>query len=286
MILAQALAKGDRDELAIQAATELGVDAVIPWSAGRSIVRWEGAKVHEGRRPMGCRGPGGDQAVDARLDARCARPGEHAAARAPGARRPGCSCSTPAPAAALSAADPRRPRPAAGRGAGGRASATTSSRRSAASRCAWVPRCCARPLPAPPRSPCSTPSSAAGRRPPKLSMSMTDSIFTRIIAREIPADIVFESDRVIAFRDISPKAPVHLLVVPKTGEFRNVVELAAADPGLLAELVAGRRPARRAVRGRRVPARVQHRCRCRTDGVPCARTRLGRRPWRMVPLAE
>ena len=66
---------------------------------------------------------------------------------------------------------------------------------------------------------------------------MTDSIFTRIIAREIPADIVFESDRVIAFRDISPKAPVHLLVVPKTGEFRNVVELAAADPGLLAELV-------------------------------------------------
>ncbi len=67
---------------------------------------------------------------------------------------------------------------------------------------------------------------------------MTDSIFTRIIAREIPADIVFESDRVIAFRDISPKAPVHLLVVPKTGEFRNVVELAAGDPDLLAELVA------------------------------------------------
>ena len=43
--LAQALAKGDRDELAIQAATELGVDGVIPWSAERSIVRWQGAKV-------------------------------------------------------------------------------------------------------------------------------------------------------------------------------------------------------------------------------------------------
>ena len=43
--LAQALAKGDRDELAIQAATELGVDGVIPWAADRSIVRWEGAKV-------------------------------------------------------------------------------------------------------------------------------------------------------------------------------------------------------------------------------------------------
>jgi histidine triad (HIT) family protein len=67
---------------------------------------------------------------------------------------------------------------------------------------------------------------------------MTDSIFLRIIAREIPADIVFESDRVIAFRDINPQAPVHLLVVPKTGEYQNVSQLAAADPGLLAEMIA------------------------------------------------
>lgn len=42
--LAQALAKNDRDELAIQAATELGVDGVIPWAAARSIVKWEGTK--------------------------------------------------------------------------------------------------------------------------------------------------------------------------------------------------------------------------------------------------
>jgi 16S rRNA (uracil1498-N3)-methyltransferase len=47
--LAQALAKGDRDELAIQAATELGVDGVIPWAAARSISRWEGAKVTKGQ---------------------------------------------------------------------------------------------------------------------------------------------------------------------------------------------------------------------------------------------
>ena len=46
--LAQALAKGDRDEAAIQAACELGVDGVIPWSAQRSIVKWEGAKVKKG----------------------------------------------------------------------------------------------------------------------------------------------------------------------------------------------------------------------------------------------
>ncbi|MEO7147898.1 MAG: 16S rRNA (uracil(1498)-N(3))-methyltransferase [Terrimesophilobacter sp.] len=47
--LAQALAKGDRDELAIQTATELGVDGVIPWAAHRSIVRWDGAKVAKHR---------------------------------------------------------------------------------------------------------------------------------------------------------------------------------------------------------------------------------------------
>ncbi|TFC93457.1 16S rRNA (uracil(1498)-N(3))-methyltransferase [Cryobacterium sp. TMT3-29-2] len=47
--LVQALAKGDRDELAVQAATELGIDGVIPWAASRSVTRWEGAKVQKGR---------------------------------------------------------------------------------------------------------------------------------------------------------------------------------------------------------------------------------------------
>jgi 16S rRNA (uracil1498-N3)-methyltransferase len=47
--LAQALAKGDRDELAIQAATELGAAGVIPWAAERSVSRWEGAKAAKGR---------------------------------------------------------------------------------------------------------------------------------------------------------------------------------------------------------------------------------------------
>ncbi|TXK17170.1 histidine triad nucleotide-binding protein [Homoserinibacter sp. GY 40078] len=69
---------------------------------------------------------------------------------------------------------------------------------------------------------------------------MTDAptIFERIIAREIPADIVFEDDRVIAFRDIAPKAPVHLLVVPKTAAYPDVASLADADPALLAHVVA------------------------------------------------
>lgn len=63
------------------------------------------------------------------------------------------------------------------------------------------------------------------------------SIFSRIIAREIPATIVAETDRVIAFEDIAPQAPVHVVVAPKTEQYANVVELAAGDPALLAELV-------------------------------------------------
>ncbi len=72
-----------------------------------------------------------------------------------------------------------------------------------------------------------------------MSMSAGEpSIFTRIINREIPADIVFDDDRVIAFKDINPQAPVHLLVVPKTPNYENVHQLAAGDPALLSHMVA------------------------------------------------
>ncbi|MEO7147899.1 MAG: histidine triad nucleotide-binding protein [Terrimesophilobacter sp.] len=71
-----------------------------------------------------------------------------------------------------------------------------------------------------------------------MSESDSPSVFTRIVAREIPADIVFENETIIAFRDINPQAPVHLLVVPKTEVYRNVSELAAGNPALLSELVA------------------------------------------------
>lgn len=47
--IAQALAKGDRDELAVQAATELGVSGVVPWAAERSVSRWDGPKAEKGR---------------------------------------------------------------------------------------------------------------------------------------------------------------------------------------------------------------------------------------------
>ncbi len=69
------------------------------------------------------------------------------------------------------------------------------------------------------------------------SSDAAPSIFSRIVAREIPATILAETDRVIAFRDVNPQAPVHGLGVPKTEQYRDVVELAAGDPGLLAEVV-------------------------------------------------
>jgi histidine triad (HIT) family protein len=63
------------------------------------------------------------------------------------------------------------------------------------------------------------------------------SIFTKIIDREIPADIVFEDEWVIAIRDINPQAPIHLLVVPKDPTYTNVAEVAEADPALLSHIV-------------------------------------------------
>ena len=63
------------------------------------------------------------------------------------------------------------------------------------------------------------------------------SIFTRIRTGEIPSEIIAETENAFAIRDIAPKAPVHLLVIPKSEDYRNVVELAAGDPALLAELI-------------------------------------------------
>ncbi|WP_346622673.1 histidine triad nucleotide-binding protein [Blastococcus montanus] len=66
---------------------------------------------------------------------------------------------------------------------------------------------------------------------------MSDCLFCRMVAGEIPADVVHRTDRVLAFRDINPQAPTHVLVIPAE-HHRNIGALAAADPGLLGEVVA------------------------------------------------
>ncbi len=63
----------------------------------------------------------------------------------------------------------------------------------------------------------------------------TKTIFKRIIDREIPADIVYEDDRCLAFRDIQPQAPVHILVIPKK-EIPSVNEVSESDENLVGHL--------------------------------------------------
>jgi histidine triad (HIT) family protein len=68
-------------------------------------------------------------------------------------------------------------------------------------------------------------------------MSEDETLFERIIAGEIPADVVYEDETTFAFRDIRPQARVHVLVVPRK-RYRNLAELAAGDPSLLSDVVA------------------------------------------------
>lgn len=67
-------------------------------------------------------------------------------------------------------------------------------------------------------------------------LTAPECVFCRIVAGEIPADIVAETDVAIAFRDLDPKASMHLLVVPRD-HHADVAQLAAADPALLAAVV-------------------------------------------------
>jgi histidine triad (HIT) family protein len=64
---------------------------------------------------------------------------------------------------------------------------------------------------------------------------MADCLFCRIVAGEIPADIVAENARAIAFRDLSPVAPTHSLVIPRE-HLENVAEVAAKAPETLTEV--------------------------------------------------
>ena len=65
---------------------------------------------------------------------------------------------------------------------------------------------------------------------------MSEDLFEKIVAREIPADIVWENDELLAFRDIEPQAPLHILIIPKR-KVRTLNDLTPEDAGLVGRMV-------------------------------------------------
>lgn len=65
---------------------------------------------------------------------------------------------------------------------------------------------------------------------------MSDCLFCKIIAGQIPASIVYQDDRVIAFKDINPQAPMHVLIVPRQ-HIATLNDLTSQDDGLVGEMV-------------------------------------------------
>ncbi len=69
-----------------------------------------------------------------------------------------------------------------------------------------------------------------------MSAPSNDCLFCGIVAGDIPSDVVHTTERTVAFRDLNPQAPTHVLVVPRE-HFANGADLAAADPVATAELL-------------------------------------------------
>ena len=65
---------------------------------------------------------------------------------------------------------------------------------------------------------------------------MSDTIFTKIINKEIPADVVYEDDSSLAFRDVNPQAPVHILIIPKK-PMEQLNDAEVSDQELLGHLI-------------------------------------------------
>ncbi|MCZ4509878.1 histidine triad nucleotide-binding protein [Streptomyces sp. ActVer] len=63
-----------------------------------------------------------------------------------------------------------------------------------------------------------------------------DCLFCKIVGGQIPATVVRETETTVAFRDINPQAPIHVLVIPKV-HHRDVASLAVAEPAILADVV-------------------------------------------------
>ncbi len=67
-------------------------------------------------------------------------------------------------------------------------------------------------------------------------MSSDDCLFCKIVAGDVPADVVHETETTLAFRDVNPQAPVHVLVIPRS-HHADAAALATEEPSTLAHLV-------------------------------------------------
>lgn len=65
---------------------------------------------------------------------------------------------------------------------------------------------------------------------------MSDCLFCKIVKKDIPAEIVFDSDEIIAFKDIQPLAPVHILIIPKR-HIATVIDLSDDDSELMGKMI-------------------------------------------------
>lgn len=67
-------------------------------------------------------------------------------------------------------------------------------------------------------------------------MAQDDCLFCKIVKGDVPAEIIRQGERTVAFRDINPQAPTHVLIIPRE-HYSNAADAAAADAGLLDEIV-------------------------------------------------
>jgi histidine triad (HIT) family protein len=65
---------------------------------------------------------------------------------------------------------------------------------------------------------------------------MEDCLFCKIVSGDVPAEVVHTTERTVAFRDVNPQAPVHVLVVPRD-HYANAAEVATGDPAAMTEMV-------------------------------------------------
>ena len=98
---------------------------------------------------------------------------------------------------------------------------------------------------------------------------MSDCLFCRLVAGDIPAKIVFKDEHLVAFQDINPQAPMHVLIVPRR-HVATLNDLSDADDALVGEMVrrAASIAARAGLRRARLPDRVQLQRRRGADGLP------------------